>query len=164
MSNSTNLTEKDLSFLNRCLELAEEALNAGDKPFGSILVSENGEVLAEARNRVNEKNLLAHPEYELSNWALDNLTLDQRKSSTLYTSGEHCAMCAGAHAWSEIGTVVYISSGKQLGEWLKELNIPEAPIQFLPIQHIVKNIIVKGPADGELLEKIKQLHLRYYTK
>lgn len=163
MSNS-NFTEQDISFLNRCLELAEEALNAGDKPFGSILVSENGEVWAEARNRVNEKNLLAHPEYELANWALNNLTLDQRKKSTLYTSGEHCAMCAGAHAWSEIGTVVYISSGKQLSEWLQELNIPEAPIQFLPIQHIVKNILVKGPANGELLERIRQLHFRYYTK
>lgn len=164
MNNSARLTEQDISFLNRCLELAEEALNAGDKPFGSILISENGEVLAEARNRVNEKNLLAHPEYELSNWALDNLTLGQRKNSTLYTSGEHCAMCAGAHAWSEIGTVVYISSGKQLGEWLQELNIPETPIHFLPIQQIAKNIIVKGPADGELLERIRQLHFRYYTK
>ena len=164
MNSATHLTQQDISFLNRCLELAEEALNAGDKPFGSILVNEKGEILAEARNRVNEKNVLAHPEFELSHWALEHLTLDQRKKSTLYTSGEHCAMCAGAHAWSEIGTVVYISSGEQLGQWLTEFNIPESNIHFLPIQHIVKNIQVKGPAEGDLLERIKQLHLRYYTK
>lgn len=156
------LDQQDYYFLNECLQLAEEALQAGDKPFGSILVSDKGEVIAKARNRVNEKNQLSHPEYELANWALDHLTPEERKKTVMYTTNEHCPMCAGAHAWANIGTVVYLSSGKQLGLWLKELNLPESPIHFLPIESIVKDIVVKGPAEGIWLEKIKNLHFQYY--
>lgn len=158
------LTDVDLKHLKRCLELAEEALNAGDKPFGSVLVNENGEVLAEARNRVNEINELSHPEFELANWAADHLNSEQRRKTTLYTSGEHCPMCSTAHAWVGLGNIVYLSSAEQLTEWLNEAGAPESPIHFIPIQKIIKNIEVKGPAEGELLEKIKSLQLRYHTK
>ena len=41
-----------MKHLQRCVELANEALEAGDEPFGSILVSGDGMVLAEARNAV----------------------------------------------------------------------------------------------------------------
>lgn len=44
-------TPTDLKFLQRCLSLAEEALYAGDQPFGSILVNANNEIIVEARNR-----------------------------------------------------------------------------------------------------------------
>ena len=45
------ITEVDLGHLQRCVALAKEALIAGDKPFGSVLVSQDGEVLFEDRNR-----------------------------------------------------------------------------------------------------------------
>lgn len=35
----------DLKHLQRCVELAKTALEKGDEPFGSILVSAEGEVL-----------------------------------------------------------------------------------------------------------------------
>lgn len=158
------LTTEDYKYLEQCLQLAEEALHAGDKPFGSIIVSQDGKVLATARNRVNEINVIAHPEYELADWALNNLSWQERVNATLYTSGEHCPMCAGAHAWAEIGTVAYIISGSQLVFWLKELNLPDPPIRFLPIEDIVKNIIVKGPAEGKLLERIRQMQMEYFKK
>ena len=66
------LTPTDSYFLALCIDLAEEALEAGDKPFGSILVDKNNNILAQARNRVNAVNALAHPEYELAEWALNN--------------------------------------------------------------------------------------------
>ena len=37
--------------LDRCVQLAREALEAGDDPFGSVLVSGEGSVQAEARNK-----------------------------------------------------------------------------------------------------------------
>ena len=152
------LTSTDKHFLSLCIDLAEEALKAGDKPFGSVLVDKENNILAQARNKANSINVLAHPEYELAEWALDNLTEEQRKESTMYTSGEHCPMCGAAHGMAGIGTVVYAASGRQLNEWLKELNISLSPINMLPIEDIVKDIIVRGPADGELLERIKSLH------
>lgn len=35
----------DLKHLQRCVELAKIALEKGDEPFGSVLVSADGEVL-----------------------------------------------------------------------------------------------------------------------
>jgi hypothetical protein len=107
---------------------------------------------------------LLSPKYELAVWAINNLSLEERINTTLYTSGKYYPMCAGAHAWAEIGTVAYISSGSQLAFWLKELNLPDLPIRFLPIEDIVKNIIVKGPAEGKLLERIRQMHIEYFKK
>lgn len=158
-----NLTEKDLEHLRHCLTLAQEALAAGDEPFGSILVNDQDEVLAEARNRVNALNRLAHPEIELAYWAADHLSPEERRQTRMYTTGEHCPMCAAAHGWVGLGEIVYLSSAAQLTQWLAELGTPAAPIQFLPVQAIIADISVKGPATGELLEEIKQLHVHYQT-
>lgn len=160
----TNLSEEDLKHLQRCLELAQESLEAGDKPFGSILVDSNNQVIAEARNKVNELTPLAHPEFELAQWAAENLNVDERKNTTMYTSGEHCPMCSAAHAWVGLGTIVYLSAAKQLTSWLKEINAPESPIKYIPIQEIIVDYNVRGPAEGEMLSKIKELQLAYYKK
>lgn len=158
MNNKLNSTDK--LFLSKCIDLAEKALNAGDKPFGSLLVDKDRNILATARNKINTVHGLSHPEYELAAWALSNLDEEERYSATMYTSGEHCPMCAGAHGWAGIGTIVYAGSGKQLNEWLKEFGVAEAPINLMPVQDIVKEVVVRGPADGELLERIKELHRR----
>ncbi|MEC9304545.1 MAG: nucleoside deaminase, partial [Pseudomonadota bacterium] len=44
--------ECEYRYLQRAVVLAEEALDAGDEPFGSVLVSAQGEILAEGRNRI----------------------------------------------------------------------------------------------------------------
>lgn len=158
----SQLTDQDLIHLQTCLKLAEEAVDAGDQPFGSILVTEDNEVVASARNRINEIHILAHPEFELADWALRNLSVTQRKRATMYTTGEHCPMCAAAHGWAGIGGLVYLSSAKQLSKWLFEMNQPEAPIKFYPVEKIIKNVEVRGPAGEDMIEKIKNLHKRYY--
>lgn len=156
------ITENDLKHLEHCVVLAEEALKAGDEPFGSILVNANNEVIAEARNRVNEINNLAHPEIKLAQWAVENLTEEERKNTSMYTSGEHCPMCAAAHGWVGLGDIIYLSSAEQLSRWLQEIDAPPAPIIFIPVKNIVKNIEIKGPASGELLHRIKELQLKYH--
>ena len=155
-----DITTTDNHFLNLCIDLAKEALNAGDSPFGSILVDKDENILAQARNRVNELNALAHPEYELAKWALDNLTREQRLKCTMYTSGEHCPMCSGALGLAEIGTVVYAASGELLNKWLEELGVSLSPINLIPIEDVVKNVVVRGSAEGEILERIKKLHIK----
>lgn len=152
------LKDSDGKYLRRCLELAKEAEEAGDEAFGSVLVNVNGKIIAEARNRVHEKTILAHPELDLAYWAAENLSAEERATTTMYTTGEHCPMCSAAHGWVGIGTLVYLSSAKQLGEWQKESNVPAAPIHFLPVEDIIKNVDVRGPAEGEFLNEIKKLH------
>ena len=46
------VTPSDMVHLRRCVELAREALEDGDEPFGSDLVDAGGTVRFEDRNRV----------------------------------------------------------------------------------------------------------------
>ena len=39
------ITEEDLKYLRRSVELAKTALEKNDEPFGSVLVDQNGDVL-----------------------------------------------------------------------------------------------------------------------
>ena len=50
-SRPAGVAPQDLPHLRRCVELAAEAVEAGDFPFGSVLVAGGGQVLAEDRNR-----------------------------------------------------------------------------------------------------------------
>ena len=61
------LTSVDLAHLRRCVQLAEEALDAGDEPFGSVLAAADGVSLAEDRNRETSKaDQTQHPEFALA--------------------------------------------------------------------------------------------------
>ena len=102
------VTEADLRHLRRCVELATEAVEAGDFPFGSVLVAADGTVLAEDRNReVTAGDPTRHPEFALARWAATNMTPPDRATATVYTSGEHCPMCSAAHGWAGLGRIVY---------------------------------------------------------
>ena len=115
------VTAADLPYLRRCVELATEAVEAGDFPFGSVLVAADGAVLAEDRNReVTAGDATRHPEFELARWAAANMTPPERAAATVYTSGEHCPMCAAAHGWVGLGRIVYVTSTEQAGAWLAE--------------------------------------------
>ena len=106
------VSESDMTYLERCVELAEQALNKGDEPFGSILVSSNGNILFEDHNHVSGGDHTRHPEFEIAKWAANHLTPEERKTATVYTSGEHCPMCAAAHGWVGLGRIVYASSSE----------------------------------------------------
>lgn len=53
-------------------------------------------MLAEDHNRVASGDRTRHPEFELARWSAAHLTPEQRAAATVYTSGEHCPMCAAA--------------------------------------------------------------------
>ncbi|MBZ6528005.1 nucleoside deaminase [Aerococcaceae bacterium DSM 111021] len=157
------LSIKDKEFLKICVELAETALNKGDEPFGSILVSEAGDILFEDHNHVSGGDHTQHPEFEIARWAADNMTPEERAKAIVYTSGEHCPMCAAAHAWVGLGRIVYASSSKQLSSWLKELNVKPSPVHNLSIQEVIRDANVAGP-DPDLSEVVHQLHIQLHTK
>lgn len=154
------MTEVDRRHLRRCVELAAEALAIGDEPFGSVLVAEDGTVLCEDHNRVSGGDHTRHPEFELARWAANNLTPDQRAAATVYTSGEHCPMCAAAHGWVGLGRIVYATSTEQLVTWLAELGVPASPVRALPIREVVPGAEVEGPVT-EFVEQVHDLHRRF---
>ena len=151
------MTEADLDYLRRCVELAREALEAGDEPFGSLLVSAEGVVLFEDRNRVAGGDRTRHPEFGIARWAAAHLAPQERARATVYTSGEHCPMCAAAHAWVGLGRIVYASSSEQLGQRSRELGEAAPPVAALPISRVAPGVPVVGPSP-ELAGKVRDLH------
>ena len=151
------ISDDDLDRLRRCVDLARVALDDGDEPFGSILVGGQGTTLYEDRNRVKDDDHTRHPEFAIARWAVDNLTPDDRARATVYTSGEHCAMCAAAHAWVGLGRIVYATSSEQLTRWLTEWGAPLPPVAPLPITAVAPGVIVDGPAP-QLADAMKALY------
>ncbi|CAM3485367.1 nucleoside deaminase [Nocardioides dubius] len=159
---STDVTAADRAFLVRCVELAQQAIDAGDEPFGSLLVDAAGEVLFEDHNRVSGGDATQHPEFAIARWAAENLAPAERASATVYTSGEHCPMCSAAHAWVGLGRIVFASSSAQLSSWLGEWGVPGAPVAALPITTVAPGIEVAGPVD-DLAEAVRELQRRRFT-
>jgi tRNA(Arg) A34 adenosine deaminase TadA len=158
---AAEITDADLAHLRRCVELAEEAVAADDFPFGSVLVGEDGTVLAEDRNReVTEGDPTSHPEFALARWAGQNMTLPQRAAATVYTSGEHCPMCSAAHGWAGLGRIVYATSSEQMTGWLAEWGVGPSPVLPLAITEVVPGLTVAGPAP-QLVAQVRELHRRF---
>ena len=156
------ITEDEWPHLVRCVDLAEEALDAGDEPFGSVLVDADGTELFAARNEAVTGDATRHPEFAVARWAAENLTEDERRESTVYTSGEHCPMCAAAHGWARLGRIVYATSSEQYSQWLDEFDAPRSPVAALPITEIVSDIAVDGPVPG-LVERVHAMQAVRFT-
>jgi tRNA(Arg) A34 adenosine deaminase TadA len=152
------LNEDDLRHLERAVELAETALAEGDEPFGSVLVSADGRRLFEDHNHVAGGDHTRHPEFAIARWAAEHLSSRERSAAVVYTSGEHCPMCAAAHGWVGLGRIVYATSTEQLLAWTAELGLPPGPVAPLPIRAVVPDAVVDGPAP-EFAERVKRLHL-----
>lgn len=157
------ITKTDLKHLRRCVELARTALSLGDEPFGSVLVSADGHVLFEDHNHIATGDNTQHPEFAIARWAAKNMTPEERSQATVYTSGEHCPMCAAAHGWVGLGRIVYASSSDQLVQWLTEIGLGPARVRSLPILQVLRETIVDGPVP-ELAEEIRELHRKYHAK
>lgn len=158
-----SVSDLDLEYLQRCVELAREALTDGDEPFGSVLVDKSGRTLFEDRNRVKGGNNTRHPELEIALWSVDNMNPDERQDATVYTSGEHCPMCSAAHAWVGLGRIVYAVSSAQLSSWLSEWNAQASPVAALPINVVAPGLPVDGPAP-KFEEEMKELHLQNFSR
>lgn len=163
MTMSPELSATDVKFLERCIDLAREALGAGDEPFGSVLVSAEGTRLFADRNRVAGGDHTRHPEFEIARWAANNLSPEERETATVYTSGEHCPMCSAAHAWVGLGRIVYASSSEQLAGWYAEWGVKPGPVNPLPIREVAPHVIVAGPHE-HLSEHVRTLHAQLHRK
>ena len=142
------VNDADIRHLRRCVELAAAALEAGDEPFGSVLVAADGTVLVEDHNRVAGGDHTRHPEFELARWAAAHMSPEERRAATVFTSGEHCPMCAAAHGWVGLGRIVYASSSEQLSAWLAAIGVPAPPVRPLPIREIVPEAVGRRSGAG----------------
>lgn len=157
--------DDDLRHLRRTIELADDAVAAGNHPFASVLVADDGAVLAEGTNTHAIDRGPGHAETNLARRAAREFPLDTLRRATLYTSVEPCAMCAGTLYWAEIGTVVYGMSERRLAELTE--GDPANPTQDLDCRTVFaagRNATkVRGPFP-ELEDEIADQHRAYWNQ
>jgi tRNA(Arg) A34 adenosine deaminase TadA len=165
MSDPSALTasERDQLFLRRSFEVARRAMSHGNHPFGAVLVDGDGNVLIEAENGyMPSHDGTAHAERLLATEACTTYDAKILKASTLYSSAEPCAMCAGAMYWAGIGRLVYGLSEHRLRAMTGDH--PENPTLDLPCRKVFETGQRSVEVVGPLLEdEAEALHAGVWT-
>jgi tRNA(Arg) A34 adenosine deaminase TadA len=105
------------------MRLAIEEAGRGDFPFGAVIVRD-GKSLAKGRNLGTRlKDPTAHAEMLAIRRFLAKRGPEQNKDTTLYATGEPCAMCMGAILWCGIPRLVYGASIAELAEKLGQIMV-----------------------------------------
>jgi tRNA(adenine34) deaminase len=123
----------DTGFMRMAIEEARQA----DFPFGAVIVRD-GAVIARGRNLGRtDRDPTAHGEMVAIRRCLAEHGPEALRGSTLYTSGEPCAMCMGAIIWCRFGRMVYAASIAQLATRINQIMITSEEIadkaRFVPI-------------------------------
>jgi tRNA(adenine34) deaminase len=137
----------------RFMRLALDEARRGDYPFGAVIVRE-GQLVARGRNLGKaEGDPTAHGEMVAIRRCLVDHGRAALKGSTLYTSGEPCAMCMGAIIWCGLGRLVFAASVQQLATKIDQIMVSSEEIAakapFRPIK------ITGGVLAGEAMQLFK---------
>ncbi len=149
--------------LRRAFRLAREARGMGNHPFGALLVSAEGLVLAEARNSVvTSGDCTGHAETNLMRLASTRFERVELATATLYTSTEPCAMCAGAIYWGGVSRVMFGLS--ECGLLALTGDDPENPTFDLPCREVFAHGQRPVEVVGPLLEdEARALHDGFWS-
>lgn len=107
-ASTSSFTEQDGRYLQQAIAWSRTARERGNRPFGAVIVSSQGDVLAEAYcNTTETGDCTGHAETNAVREASAHNSREVLAHATLYASAEPCIMCAGAIFWSNIGRVVF---------------------------------------------------------
>jgi tRNA(adenine34) deaminase len=107
------LSERDSRFLERALELAEEAVAAGQEPFGAVVLDRDGAVLGEGHNTVRaDLDPTAHGEVVAIRDAWRRTgSWEALRDGTLYSNCEPCLSCSFVILRAGLRRVVFAAYG-----------------------------------------------------
>lgn len=119
---------EDAHYMELCLQLAKEAMAAGDVPVGAVMVR-NGEIIAQAGNRrEQDRNALHHAEILCIDEACRKLGTRRLNGCTLYVTLEPCPMCGGALINAQISRLVFGARDSRAGVFGEILNLNRYPL------------------------------------
>jgi tRNA(adenine34) deaminase len=99
---------QDEFWMRKAIEAAIEARDLDEIPIGACLIDVNGELLAAAGNRtITSSDPTAHAEILVLREAGAKIGNYRLTETTLYTTIEPCAMCAGALVNARIERLVF---------------------------------------------------------
>jgi len=108
--------ESDEFWMQKAIAVAIEAQSLDEIPIGACLVDKDGKLLAAIGNRTRtDCDPTAHAEILVLREAAKKIGNYRLTETTIYTTIEPCAMCAGAILHARIGRVVFGASDPKTG-------------------------------------------------
>lgn len=105
----------DQYFMKQALLEAEKAFERGEVPVGAVVVCKD-RIIARAHNLTETlTDVTAHAEMQAITAAASVIGGKYLSDCTLYVTVEPCVMCAGAIAWSQMGTLVFGAEDEKRG-------------------------------------------------
>lgn len=90
------------SFMDRAFAMRQRAVDAGDQPYGAVVVRD-GRIIGEAPSRVvTGSDPTAHAEIEAIRDAARRLGTSALDGCTMYSSSRPCPMCQAAAFWARL--------------------------------------------------------------
>ena len=107
-------------FMGRAFAMRQAALDAGDQPYGAIIVKD-GRIVAESPSLViARRDPTAHAETEAIRDAAHALASRDLSGAVMYSSSRPCPMCMAAAYWAGLSRLYW-------GEAIADLGAPRLP-------------------------------------
>ena len=100
------MTKEEL--MREAILLSEQNIITGGGPFGAVIATKEGEIVATGVNRVSSNcDPTAHAEVNAIRAAAAKLKTFNLSGYEIYTSCEPCPMCLGAIYWARLDKIYY---------------------------------------------------------
>jgi tRNA(adenine34) deaminase len=110
------MEESDQIWMRAALQQAAKARDADEVPIGACVIGADGEFLAAAFNRtIIDTDPTAHAEILALRAAAKKINNYRLVGTTVYTTIEPCAMCAGALVNARVKRLVYGADDERFG-------------------------------------------------
>jgi len=95
------------SFMERAFAARDEAVRAGDQPYGAVIVKD-GRIVGWGPSRVvTDRDPTAHAEMQSIRDAARRLGTRDLSGCTIYATSRPCAMCEAALYWASVQRIVH---------------------------------------------------------
>lgn len=136
--------------MTRALELAREAVSAGEVPVGAVVVKD-GAIVGEGYNRTrSHPDPTAHAEIVAIRAAAQALGDERLTGCDLYVTLEPCAMCAGAISHARLGRLYYGASDPKGGA------VAHGARVFEQAQCLHRPEVYEGMGEAEAAELLRE--------
>ncbi|HTI62368.1 MAG TPA: tRNA adenosine(34) deaminase TadA [Gemmatimonadaceae bacterium] len=100
-------SERDLGWMQRALDEAQRAGEAGEVPIGAVLVRGDALVASAGNRSVRDRDATSHAELLALRRGAELIGDARLTGCTLYVTLEPCAMCAGAIVLARVDRLVF---------------------------------------------------------
>ncbi len=122
------MIETDENWMRQAIRVAREAEKLGEVPVGAVLIDADGKILAATSNRtITNNDPTAHAEILALRTAAIRTGNYRLTGTTMYSTLEPCAMCAGALVQARVARLVYGATDERFGAVETHFRICDSP-------------------------------------